>query len=63
MARRLNQVSKFGAWFDLFIDNLSRTLLWTNISSVRFFIFLSLNNLKENKKNEFLFYLKNNYFS
>ncbi|CAG7729492.1 unnamed protein product [Allacma fusca] len=30
-ARTLNQQSSFGAWLDVIIDNLSRTLLWTHV--------------------------------
>ncbi|UJR13374.1 hypothetical protein I4U23_000391 [Adineta vaga] len=33
-ARRFNQVSKFGAWFDVVIDNIGRGILWTRISSI-----------------------------
>ncbi|XP_062887953.1 CDP-diacylglycerol--inositol 3-phosphatidyltransferase isoform X3 [Mobula hypostoma] len=28
-ARRLNQVSEFGAWFDVAIDNIGRSMLWS----------------------------------
>jgi phosphatidylglycerophosphate synthase len=34
-ARKFNQVSKFGAWFDVVIDNIGRGILWTRISSVK----------------------------
>jgi CDP-diacylglycerol--inositol 3-phosphatidyltransferase len=34
-ARRFNQVTKFGAWLDVIIDNIGRGILWTRISSVR----------------------------
>ncbi len=34
-ARRFNQVSKFGAWFDVIIDNIGRGILWTRNSSVK----------------------------
>jgi phosphatidylglycerophosphate synthase len=34
-ARRFNQVTKFGAWFDVIIDNIGRGILWTRISSVK----------------------------
>ncbi|XP_078278338.1 uncharacterized protein LOC144606276 [Rhinoraja longicauda] len=27
-ARRLNQVSQFGAWFDVLIDNIGRSMMW-----------------------------------
>eukprot|EP00062_Callorhinchus_milii_P011770 gi/632958048/ref/XP_007894815.1/ PREDICTED: CDP-diacylglycerol--inositol 3-phosphatidyltransferase [Callorhinchus milii] len=27
-ARRLNQTSEFGAWFDVVVDNLGRSMLW-----------------------------------
>ena len=33
-ARRFNQVSKFGAWFDIIIDNIGRGILWSRVSSV-----------------------------
>ncbi|EGD81690.1 hypothetical protein PTSG_02403 [Salpingoeca rosetta] len=32
VARRLNQISPFGAWLDVVIDNVSRTLLWCYIA-------------------------------
>uniref|UniRef100_UPI00398F7507 uncharacterized protein isoform X1 n=2 Tax=Pristiophorus japonicus TaxID=55135 RepID=UPI00398F7507 len=28
-ARKLNQISEFGAWFDVAIDNLGRNMLWS----------------------------------
>jgi len=34
-ARRFDQVTKFGAWFDVVIDNIGRGILWTRISSVK----------------------------
>ncbi|XP_072315082.1 uncharacterized protein [Eucyclogobius newberryi] len=34
LARRLGQVSEFGAWLDVVVDNLSRALLWTRVSQV-----------------------------
>jgi phosphatidylglycerophosphate synthase len=33
-ARRFNQVSKFGAWSDVIIENIGRGIIWTRISSV-----------------------------
>lgn len=33
-ARRFNQVSTYGAWLDVVIDNVGRGILWTRISSV-----------------------------
>ena len=39
IARRLKQTSAFGAWFDVAIDNLSRSLIWTMLfPSFGFFI-------------------------
>ncbi|KAK7882233.1 hypothetical protein WMY93_028407 [Mugilogobius chulae] len=32
LARRLKQVSKFGAWLDVVVDNLSRGMIWTQLS-------------------------------
>eukprot|EP00053_Salpingoeca_punica_P009421 m.84424 g.84424 ORF g.84424 m.84424 type:complete len:218 (+) comp15019_c0_seq1:67-720(+) len=32
LARRLNQCSAFGAWFDVVIDNIGRACLWSRIS-------------------------------
>ncbi|XP_055003943.1 uncharacterized protein si:ch1073-145m9.1 isoform X2 [Boleophthalmus pectinirostris] len=32
LARRLQQVSRFGAWLDVVVDNLSRAMLWTQVS-------------------------------
>lgn len=29
-ARKLNQCSSFGAWLDVIIDNIGRTLIWSN---------------------------------
>eukprot|EP01051_Picozoa_sp_SAG22_P005674 SAG22_NODE_344_length_11914_cov_6.665679_2_plen_242_part_00 len=31
-ARRLDQCSAFGAWLDVIIDNIGRTLLWTTVA-------------------------------
>ena len=31
-ARRLNQTSAFGAWLDVVVDNLGRTLLWCRVA-------------------------------
>lgn len=51
-ARKFNQISKFGVWFDVVIDNLGRSLIWNSISSMGFFIssvewitFVALNSL------------------
>ncbi|XP_046446243.1 uncharacterized protein LOC124195730 [Daphnia pulex] len=30
VARKLNQCSSFGAWLDVIIDNIGRTLIWSN---------------------------------
>jgi phosphatidylglycerophosphate synthase len=38
-ARRFNQVSTFGAWLDVIIDNIGRGILWTRISSVEKFLY------------------------
>uniref|UniRef100_A0A8C4PWJ9 CDP-diacylglycerol--inositol 3-phosphatidyltransferase n=1 Tax=Eptatretus burgeri TaxID=7764 RepID=A0A8C4PWJ9_EPTBU len=35
VARRLSQTSAFGAFFDIFLDNLGRGLLWTGLFQVR----------------------------
>lgn len=32
LARRLKQVSKFGAWLDVVVDNMSRGMLWSLLS-------------------------------
>ncbi|XP_075993228.1 uncharacterized protein LOC142988094 isoform X2 [Genypterus blacodes] len=32
LARRLNQSSRFGAWLDVVVDNLSRSMLWSLLS-------------------------------
>uniref|UniRef100_A0A8C6SY24 Si:ch1073-145m9.1 n=1 Tax=Neogobius melanostomus TaxID=47308 RepID=A0A8C6SY24_9GOBI len=32
LARRLKQVSNFGAWLDVVVDNLSRGMLWSLVS-------------------------------
>jgi phosphatidylglycerophosphate synthase len=42
-ARRFEQVSRFGAWLDVVIDNIGRTMIWTRVSSVtgRVFFFRS----------------------
>ncbi|GCB73474.1 uncharacterized protein [Scyliorhinus torazame] len=37
-ARKLNQVSEFGAWFDVAIDNFGRTMLWSSLFSWGHFI-------------------------
>lgn len=34
-ARRFNQVSRFGAWLDVIIDNIGRGMLWTRVSTVK----------------------------
>ncbi|CAL1571351.1 unnamed protein product [Knipowitschia caucasica] len=34
VARRLQQVSRFGAWLDVVIDNLSRGMIWTQVCQV-----------------------------
>jgi CDP-diacylglycerol--inositol 3-phosphatidyltransferase len=34
-ARRFNQVSRFGAWLDVIIDNIGRGILWTRVSTVK----------------------------
>ena len=39
-ARRFNQVSRFGAWLDVIIDNIGRGILWTKVSPVKFEHFL-----------------------
>ena len=31
VARRLNQTSEFGAWLDVVIDNISRSMIWTGL--------------------------------
>ncbi|CAF3712817.1 unnamed protein product [Rotaria sp. Silwood1] len=50
-ARQFNQVSKFGSWLDVMIDNIGRGIIWTRVSSIGIFIssiewitFLALNN-------------------
>ncbi|CAF2725226.1 unnamed protein product [Rotaria sp. Silwood2] len=50
-ARQFNQVSKFGSWLDVIIDNIGRGIIWTRVSSIGIFIssiewitFLALNN-------------------
>lgn len=30
-ARRLNQTSEFGAWFDVLIDNIGRSMMWNSL--------------------------------
>nr|CAH0106330.1 unnamed protein product [Daphnia galeata] len=30
VARKLNQCSSFGAWLDVIVDNIGRTLIWSN---------------------------------
>jgi len=44
-ARQFNQESKFGAWFDVVIDNIGRGILWTRISSVKrnILLFIKIN--------------------
>ncbi|CAF1031292.1 unnamed protein product [Rotaria sordida] len=49
-ARKFNQVSKFGSWLDVIIDNIGRGIIWTRVSSIGIFIssiewitFLALN--------------------
>ncbi|XP_065582132.1 uncharacterized protein LOC136041407 isoform X2 [Artemia franciscana] len=37
-ARKFDQVSEFGAWLDVVIDNAGRAFLWSNISEVGFLI-------------------------
>eukprot|EP00731_Ephydatia_muelleri_P022544 Em0015g127a len=32
-ARYLDQTSAFGAWLDVWVDNISRSLLWTSLNS------------------------------
>ena len=34
-ARTLNQVSSFGAWLDVVLDNLGRGILWTHLFKVK----------------------------
>ena len=34
VARKFNQTSAFGAWFDVVIDIISRGMLWSNVYSV-----------------------------
>ncbi|XP_059511376.1 uncharacterized protein si:ch1073-145m9.1 isoform X3 [Stegostoma tigrinum] len=50
-ARQLNQVSEFGAWFDVAIDNFGRTMLWTLlfkwghfVSSLEWCVFVCMHN-------------------
>ncbi|CAF1190716.1 unnamed protein product [Rotaria magnacalcarata] len=50
-ARYFNQVSKFGEFLDIVIDNIGRGILWTRIASIGIFItsiewitFVALNN-------------------
>ena len=39
IARQLNQTSEFGAWLDVVIDNITRTMIWTGLMpSFGFFI-------------------------
>ena len=33
-ARKLNQISVFGAWLDVVVDVIGRGMLWSNISKV-----------------------------
>jgi len=58
-ARQFNQESKFGAWFDVVIDNIGRGILWTRISSIGILIssiewitFLALNSHGSNWKSK-----------
>ncbi|XP_071518960.1 uncharacterized protein [Panulirus ornatus] len=37
-ARKLQQCSLFGAWFDVVLDNLSRGLLWTHIHPMLYLV-------------------------
>ncbi|KAK1157593.1 CDP-diacylglycerol--glycerol-3-phosphate 3-phosphatidyltransferase isoform X2 [Acipenser oxyrinchus oxyrinchus] len=37
-ARRLNQVSEFGAWLDVVIDNLGRGMLWSALFEWGYFV-------------------------
>ena len=39
VARKLNQTSAFGAWFDVVIDILSRGMLWSNVYTVSISVF------------------------
>jgi phosphatidylglycerophosphate synthase len=34
VARRLEQTSRFGAWLDVVVDNLSRGMLWSMLFEV-----------------------------
>ena len=39
VARRLDQTSEFGAWLDVVLDNISRSMIWTGLTpSYGFFI-------------------------
>ncbi|RDD38040.1 CDP-diacylglycerol--inositol 3-phosphatidyltransferase [Trichoplax sp. H2] len=41
-ARKLNQISAFGAWLDVVIDNLGRTMLWCFLHLKIGFVFISI---------------------